>query len=235
MKKLLIPTLLATALLTQAACGNMAGGVAQELVSSYLVDRTIYGRNVVMGTSWPNHDKDIRETQSTEVPGDLLNYVKDGGYLRVDTDTGSIVRFTPEEFQALRTKNGIIDPATSNYKDNLILMSLNLKKEHNYKEVIRIAKRDKSIIVLKGLLNDSISETVTEAKRFTDEGITVLIAPQLVKLFRGYAVPTFVQANVLPDGKYGCDKNPEVKCKTYFGTVGLNHKPLFSFGAKPQE
>lgn len=102
MKKLLIPTLLATALLTQAACGNMAGSVAQELVSSYLVDRTIYGRNVVMGTSWPNRDKDI--TQSTEVPGDLLNYVKDGGYLRVDTDTGSIVRFTPEEFQALRTK-----------------------------------------------------------------------------------------------------------------------------------
>ena len=39
-------------------------------------------------------------------------------------------------------------------------------------------------------------KTVTEAKRFTDEGITVLIAPQLVKLFRGYAVPTFVQANV---------------------------------------
>ena len=35
MKKLLIPTLLATALLTQAACGNMAGSVAQELVSSY--------------------------------------------------------------------------------------------------------------------------------------------------------------------------------------------------------
>ena len=205
MKKLLIPTLLATALLTQAACGNMAGSVAQELVSSYLVDRTIYGRNVVMGTSWPNRDKDI--TQSTEVPGDLLSYVKDGGYLRVDTDTGSIVRFTPEEFQALRTKNGIIDPATSNYKDNLILMSLNLKKEHNYKEVIRIAKRDKSIIVLKGLLNDSIPETVTEAKRFTDEGITVLIAPQLVESslevmpFRHLFKPMF-----LPDGKYGCDQ-----------------------------
>ncbi len=81
MKKLLLPTLLATALFSQAACVNMAGSVAQELVSSYLVDRTIYGRNVVMGTSWPNRDKDIRETQNTEVPGDLLNYVKDGGYL----------------------------------------------------------------------------------------------------------------------------------------------------------
>ena len=135
---------------------------------------------------------DEREFQQN-LPQDTLEFAEFLAQIKPTTDQLSLARQISERNKV----EEIFDLELSKKSDFFIFVSFSMK-DKNIKQILEDASRYNAVVVLRGLKNNSMKETVQYLAKFlsnTNGGLT--IDPELFEKFSVKKVPTFV----LFDGK----------------------------------
>lgn len=150
---------------------------------------------------------------------------------------------TPEQIQMIKvgpvyfTKSGI-QPVGQNrpyrlnhdgyQSDMLYLFSTGLSEEFQTK-LADASIKTHGVMVLRGLLYNSVDETVKALQPLLEQGAIVMLDPRVDLTFGKRLVgksPVLVHALVRKDGTYGCEKDAATTCIPYTSVTGLS-RPLF--------
>lgn len=224
-------------LLAVALSGTLLVGCASSLATT--ATALIVGENVGRMTAMSKFkpydsfvsehlviaETDIREQLSSITDANLSKLVQSGEAIQILPDGQGFKAFTKQDFSDFRLKRLRVNKLNAAVTDYYTFITLALH-DQDLQNIAAIAKRYQHIVMIRGLKNGSIEETLAKAKILTDKGVTVLIAPALMQKLNAKYAPTFAQINVQPDGSYGCTEQ-ETKCKPATGHIGFIPKPLF--------
>ena len=146
---------------------------------------------------------------------------------------------TPEQIQMLSngpvyiTKSGI-EPVGQHrpyrftkdgYSSDLIITFTSNMSEDYKLYLAQNAVKYKAVLVLRGLLNDSVEDTVQSMRPFIDLGAMIQIDPRIEARFGKKLVskaPIIVNAMVNNDGEYKCTSDNDKKCFSYRSVSGVS-------------
>ncbi|PJO79153.1 hypothetical protein GJV52_12575 [Neisseria brasiliensis] len=230
-----IYTCLLAATLTLSGCAETGLSIAANVIGSTVGNALAYGKYASVGQSWKIRDTDFRELDPNQYPklADYIRLAKDGQAVQILPEVSAFKAFTIEDFKAYRQQNraGTIRPDGS-AEDMYILASLDMKKTSDLEDIGHQAFEKKAIVMVRGLKNDSIEESMSAAKFITDQGAVVLIAPAVMEILKARFSPTFATVQIKADGSIGCTPSAGKKtCPAYGGTTGFL-RPVFVIGGK---
>ena len=104
----------------------------------------------------------------------------------------------------------------------MVFISLSMPKQ-SLKDLSEQVNRAGGVLVLRGVVKNSITETAKELQKLSDKGVSAVIDPNLFKVFDVQQVPTFV---VVPYTTYPCsqrDCNFTPQHDRLSGNVTLNY------------
>lgn len=146
---------------------------------------------------------------------------------------------TPEQIQMLSngpvyiTKSGI-EPVGQHrpyrftkdgYSSDLIITFTSNMSEEYKLYLAQNAVKYKAVLVLRGLLNDSVEDTVQSMRHYIDLGAMIQIDPRIEARFGKKLVskaPIIVNAMVNNDGEYKCTSDNDKKCFAYRSVSGVS-------------
>lgn len=201
--------ILTGALVLSACSTDVALIAAQQVIAGTLAQNTVYGwKNTVVGPSWRIKDEDLRESKA------VTDEQKNTPMLEVVPAENGLREFTRKQLLANVVKH---DGWSSNF---YTFATLDMK-EKQLAQIAEVTAKKNGIILIRGLKNESVADTVEAARFFTDRGLKVVISPALSEEFKVKFSPTFIQTAVSADGSYGCPGDAE-NCVPYKGLIGLN-------------
>ena len=231
-----IYTCLLAATLTLSGCAETGLSIAANVIGSTIGSSLAYGKYTVVGPSWKIRDTDFRELDPNQYSelADYIRLAKEGEAIQILPEVSTFKSFTKEDFKTYRQQNraGTIR-SDGTAEDMYILASLDMKKTSDLEDIGRQAFEQKAIVMVQGLKNDSIEESMSAAKFITDQGAVVLIAPAIMETLKARFSPTFATVQIKADGSIGCTPPAEKKtCPAYGGATGFL-RPVFVIGSKP--
>ncbi len=201
--------------LALTACTQTAATVTAIVVGENLARMAVFGHYAEVGRNWDNKDQDFRELANSSDPV-IAKFAKQTGPIELVPAENTLRPYDIGKLKAIREGLG-------NKQDGFLITSLALKSDVLAKQTVSNMPRSK-VVLLKGLKNNSLSETMESVKVFTNMGATVLIYPELIQKVKANLVPTVSYVNVKSNGEYGCDDETK-KCRLYSGFVGM-YQPL---------
>lgn len=146
------------------------------------------------------------------------------------------VKGSLEEVQLLNsgpayvTNNGLVPVSIRPYrtadKELLFLVTSNMPEEYIH-AIAKASKEVNGVLVLRGLVNDSVEETMKFAAPLSELGALVQINPIPSETFRHRTyrkAPLVVKAKVNAKGEYGCESSEPCKASIVVG--GVVHPPF---------
>ena len=111
------------------------------------------------------------------------------------------------------------------YRTDLLFLITTKMNPDILKQIANYSVKTKGVLVLRGLVNDSVEETINTVAPLLETGALIKIDPRIEQRFghnfRGKA-PQFVNTFVRKDGTYGCDGDTkENKCFGYQSVSGI--------------
>lgn len=153
--------------------------------------------------------------------------------------SSNLIVGTPEQIKLLSegpvyiTRNGLksvgIDRPYRMKKDGVasdFIITFTDNMSENYKQfVAHTAIKYRGVLVLRGLLNDSVEDTIQSMKPYVEMGALVMIDPSIEEKFgKKFVAKSPVIVNALYDesaGEYGCKSDTEKKCTKFTSVSGF--------------
>ena len=148
------------------------------------------------------------------------------------------VKGSDEQIQMLNTgpvyltKEGMVPvaenrPYRADDKELLFLITSNMPKEYLL-SIAQASKQVNGVLIMRGLVNDSVEETIQFAKPLIEQGALVQINPIASETFRHRSyrkAPLIVKSRVNSKGEYGCETG-ESSCTASIVVGGVIHPPF---------
>ncbi|KLT73585.1 hypothetical protein PL75_01135 [Neisseria arctica] len=216
-----------TSVIALSGCADLALQAAINAIATTTSMNMKYGNYPQVGKAQRISDRDFRELKNSPNP-ELAAIAAKGDVLRIISESREFKPFTLEDFKSHRIeKRAFSIYPNGTALDYYIYATLDMKKDAELVEIGREAAAKGGIVLVRGLKNDSVDETMTAAKLITDTGAVLLMAPGIMEELKAKFSPTFAEVTVLPDGKYGClPVKPGTKCNVYSGNTGFM-RPVF--------
>lgn len=221
-----IMVVLASACLLQG-CSSAVSTAATLIIGENISNRMRYSNYMAIGKAWKIQDQDFRELSSGSAPN-LAALASAGTAVEVNTADNTLEPFTQEDLIQYRTSRlaaGITAQGERTDVDSFLVTSLSMEPAI-LQEMAETSLPRAGIVLIKGLKNNSVQETIEAARVFTDKGSKVLIAPELIEKARVKRIPTVVYMSVLSNGEYGCIDKKGKQCPLTGGYTGMN-RPAF--------
>ena len=183
---LIIAAFLTLPICTEAnADANTATNDGMHNFLSGLADGTAASRY----QAWGSRKKTIKDTDITLLVNDansqvasLANMVSQNQFVKIDTANMTFSPFTEADLKKF-TLRYLAPDAPVEFDGNYFIMATLDMNEKSLIEIAKEAHQTHGLIVLKGLKNNSITETFEAASVLTKEGATVVFSPSLFKKF----------------------------------------------------
>lgn len=207
-----------------SACSQTAMTAVALIVGENLGKRTAQGNNYFsQGYAKRNWDTDFRKLKDLKDPQliEMAKYPEKSWQFLPDEQ--KFREFTANDFARYRLAFRLPkDTATqpTRYADLYIFATLDMKAEH-LAMIGQDAARHNAIVILKGLKNNSLTESMAAAKILTDKGATVVLSPAVYEKINKSHSPTRSYVTVQADGSYGCAPHDGKGCKDHRGFIGI--------------
>lgn len=111
------------------------------------------------------------------------------------------------------------------YRTDLLFLITTKLDQKVLKQIAEYSVKTKGVLVMRGLVNDSVADTIQAVTPLLETGALIKIDPRIEErfghTFRGKA-PQFINTLVRKDGSYGCDGDTkESKCFGYQSVSGI--------------
>ena len=150
----------------------------------------------------------------------------------------NIIKGTNEQIQMLNTgpvyltKEGMIPvaqnrPYRAGDKELLFLITSNMPKEYLL-SIAKASNQANGVLIMRGLVNDSVEETIQFVQPLIDAGALVQINPIPSETFRHRSyrkAPLIVKTRINSKGEYGCEAE-ESGCTASVVVGGVIHPPF---------
>lgn len=142
------------------------------------------------------------------------------------------------------TQNGI-SPVAENrpyrLNDNghqselLFLITTNMPADY-LQAIAEASVKTKGVLVLRGLVNNSVDETIKAVQPLLNIGALIQINPVPAETFRQRTyrkAPVIVATQINAQGNYGCESSTDKDCIPYYATGGVIHRPFGAYEVAP--
>lgn len=198
--------------------GCAVDSMAFQLASDAISNRVAFGQYTNFGYSKKNTDTDIRQLNLSE-PVLLGVKQQQNKTFLVDSLNKNLKPFDTELKQHRIT---FTLPGTDTVRQSDYFAFITLDMTNDRLQEVGKAVADKNgLVVIKGLKNNSLSETFAAVDIINSQGAKVILAPELFDYFSPKRSPSFVVANVLPNGDYGCELYDGSRCAVFHGQAGI--------------